>query len=245
VAVGRTVCEKPECEDDAVSTLQTLDRGARALFVVAARQSGITVAELAAELGVARAICYRLVATLEGHGLLTRSGDGRVRLGASLPVLAAAYWPGMVSLVSPRLQELADRTGATAFLSVAEGDEAVAVLSRDPSSGSQLQVGYRVGSRHRLDRAAAGIAILAGRPYRVGEPAEVTVARDQGFCITRGHLQAGAVGVATAIPGSGNGLQAVEASIGIVAFEGFDAEGTGPLLVQAARVVGAACDPAG
>ena len=42
-----------------MSTLQTLDRGVRALVVIGSRPAGTTVAELAGELGIARAIAYR------------------------------------------------------------------------------------------------------------------------------------------------------------------------------------------
>ncbi len=61
-----------------MSTLQTLDRGLRALDVVAQSAAGISVADLARELDVHRAICYRIVATLEAHGLVARTADGRI-----------------------------------------------------------------------------------------------------------------------------------------------------------------------
>lgn len=221
-----------------MSTLQTLDRGVRALFIVAAKPGGLSVADLAAELGVARAICYRLVATLEEHGLLTRDANGHLYLGANLPVLAAGYWPSFLSLVTPTLQELADRTNATGFLTVAERDEAVAVLSLDPSSTSLLRIGYRVGSRHPLNRGAAGIAILAGRRPGPDDPSEIVAAREQGYSITRGQLQVGAVGVAAPIPRASGSLAGPEASIGLVALEGFDAEAAAGLVVAAARRIG-------
>lgn len=220
-----------------MSTLQTLDRGVRALFVVA-NSGGVTVAELAAELGVARAICYRLVATLEEHNLLTRDPDGRVYLGASVPALAARYWPGLLAKATPILQGLADRTNATAFLSVAERDEAVAVLSLDPTSTSVLRIGYRVGSRHPLSRAAAGVAILAGRPPSHDDPADVVTARAQGYSVTRGQLQPGAVGVAAPLRFTGTTTGSPEASIGLVALEDFDAEAASSLVIEAAAQIG-------
>jgi DNA-binding IclR family transcriptional regulator len=220
-----------------MSTLQTLDRGLRALFVVAAKPGGVTIADLAADLGIARAICYRLVATLETHGLLTRDTEGRVHLGASLPALAASYWPSFISLVTPTLQELADRTNTTTFLSVAERDDAVAVLSIDPSSTSVLRVGYRVGSRHPLNRGAAGLAILAGRPPKPEDSPAVRTAREHGYSITRGQLQYGAVGVAAPILRA-TSLAGPEASIGLVAMEDFDADAVSRLVVETARRIG-------
>lgn len=221
-----------------MSTLQTLDRGIRALFVVAGKPAGLTVADLAAELDVARAICYRLVSTLEGHGLLTRDSGGRIYLGAGLPALATSYWPSFLSRATAALQALADRTNATAFLSVAERDDAVAVVSLDPSSTSLLRIGYRVGSRHPLLRGAAGIAILSGRPPAPSDSAEVVTARELGYSITRGQLQAGAVGIAAPIRSTNPAIP--EASVGLVALEDFDAEAAAPILVATARHIGGA-----
>src|SRR5574340_148671 len=76
-----------------MSTLQTLDRGLRALDVISRHPGGISVADLAKELDVARAICYRIVATLEVHSLVARFDDGRIRLGAGTAVLASRFAP--------------------------------------------------------------------------------------------------------------------------------------------------------
>ncbi|MFT4081495.1 MAG: helix-turn-helix domain-containing protein [Nocardioides sp.] len=221
-----------------MSTLQTLDRGIRALVIVSGRPGGMSVADLAGELGVARSICYRIVSTFISHGLLTRSADGRVFLGAAVPALAASYWPSFLSLVTPTLHELADRTGATAFLSVAEGEDAVAVLSIDPAAAPMIRIGYRVGSRHPLTQGAAGIAILAGRPAAPDEPEDVAVARARRYSITRGQLQPGAVGVAAPIPRTGTGPNAPEAALGVVALDGFDAEAAAVVVLQAAHSLG-------
>uniref|UniRef100_UPI000DF732C0 IclR family transcriptional regulator n=1 Tax=Desertihabitans aurantiacus TaxID=2282477 RepID=UPI000DF732C0 len=142
------------------STLQTLDRGIQALEVVAGRAGGLSVAELAVELGVARAVCHRVVGTLVAHGLVARDDDGRLHLGARLPVLASGYWPGVLSRAPGLLQPLADRTRATSFLAVVEDEQAVVLVSLDPTD-ALLRVGYRVGSRHPLTRGASGLAVLA------------------------------------------------------------------------------------
>jgi DNA-binding IclR family transcriptional regulator len=215
-----------------VSTLQTLDRAIAALFTVASRPTGISVADLAAELGIARANAYRITSTLERHGLIRRGDDGALRLGGSVTSLAAAYWPGFLEQVRPVLSALAEATGATSFVSIAQAENCIVVATAEPSR-PVLRVGYRVGSRHPLTRGAAGIAILAARDAKPDDSEDVRNARTAGFSVTRGQLQAGAVGVATWIPRRDS--SSPELSIGVVALEGMDTEAAAKAVVRAGR----------
>ncbi|HEU5356391.1 MAG TPA: helix-turn-helix domain-containing protein, partial [Actinocrinis sp.] len=74
-------------------TSQTLDRGLRALEELADAPTGLTVTELADHLGVNRTIVYRLLATLELHGLARRDAAGRARLGIGVLALARRVQP--------------------------------------------------------------------------------------------------------------------------------------------------------
>jgi DNA-binding IclR family transcriptional regulator len=215
-------------KEDALSekpsnTLQTLHRGLQALSIISTHEGGISVAELAARLDVHRAIAYRLAATLELHGLVTRSPDGQLRLGVGILTLAERYSPQLRILARPVLRRLAEQTRATAFLSVAEGDECVAILVCEPED-TVLRVAYRVGSRHSLKSGAAGIAILSARPPRDGEAEAVAQARRDGYSLTRGHLQKGAVGVASPIRRLADRSTGIEASVGVVALDDLDVE---------------------
>lgn len=218
-----------------MSTLQTLDRGLRALDVISRSTSGISIAELAAELGVHRAICYRIVATLESHTLVARSEDGRVHLAAGTAVLASRFEPRFNRDARPLLQQLADETGATSFLAVAEGQECVVLLAVEPRD-VVFTVGYRVGSRHPITRGAAGIAILAARPEHPDDSEEVRQARQRGYSLTRGQLEPGAVGVAAGLHTSnGAGASLVERSIGAVALDNLDTSTAIPAVLRTAR----------
>jgi DNA-binding IclR family transcriptional regulator len=205
------------------NTLQTLDRGLAALKIIAGQAEGITVAALAAELQVHRAIAYRLVATLEGHGLVARAGDGALFLGGGIQALATHFAPQFRRIAEPLMQRLASETQATAFISAAEGDECVVIMVVEPEHGV-LRVSYRVGSRHPLNRGAAGIAILAGRPEAPDDSETVRQARRDGYCVTRGQLQRGAVGVASAINGPSQKTQGLELCLGVVAMDDLDEE---------------------
>ncbi|MDL4864877.1 helix-turn-helix domain-containing protein, partial [Halomonas elongata] len=146
-----------------MSQLQTLDRGLHALKTIARYPGGLSIAELAEELGINRAIAYRIVATLEVHALVYRRDDGAICLGGEILGLAAHFEPQLRSVAAPLLRHLARETNATAYLSAAQGEECVALMVAEPEEGL-LRVGYRVGSRHPLTIGAAGIAILSARP---------------------------------------------------------------------------------
>jgi DNA-binding IclR family transcriptional regulator len=191
-------------------TSQTLDRGLSVLEHLAANPDGLTAVELAERLSTARAVVYRLVRTLEAHQLVTSAG-ARYYLGFGLADLARQLQPRLQSVVLPLLHRLSTQVDSTAILSVADGDEAIVLLTQEPPQ-SALHLAVREGARHPLTVGADGLAILAGRPESPGEPGEVTKARRNGYAISIGALQQGAVGVAAPIQVS----DWCTASIGIV-----------------------------
>jgi DNA-binding IclR family transcriptional regulator len=178
------------------------------------------VTEAATRLGVGRAVVYRLVGALTEHGMVRRDGRGRLRLGAGLLHLARRAQPILADAARPALRRLAEDVGATAHLTIAEGGEAVALVVVEPS-WTAFHVGYRTGSRHPLERGAAGRAILAGRQG------------DAGTVATSGELQPGAYGVAAPVLG----LEGLEASVGVVAMSPLDPDVIGPQVLTAASAV--------
>lgn len=213
-----------------MSTLQTLERGIRALQIVARDSKGVSVAELAAALEVHRAIAYRIVATLEQFSLVVRQSDGQICLGAGILELESRFVPQFRLLAQPYLEKLANETTATAFVSMAQGDECAAILVAEPEDAF-LRVGYRVGSRHPLAKGAAGIAILAARPEQTFDDAKVQEARRIGYSVTRGELQKGAVGVASPILRVPGQRPHFEACVGVVAMEDLDIERSARMVV--------------
>ncbi|WP_417676365.1 IclR family transcriptional regulator [Roseibium sp.] len=216
--------------------LQTLDRGLIALRAVAESRDGLKISELAKRLGVHRAIAYRIAGTLEAHQMVYRLPDGRLILGSGIFALGATADTPLRTLARPVIEKLADASGATAFLCLAQGEEGVAILVAEPRD-TFLNIHYRLGTRHPLNRGAAGIAILAGRPATEDEPEAVTRARKNGYSVTRGELQAGAVGVASPLRLTGPGLPGLECSIGVVALEGLETEKTARLVREAAETL--------
>lgn len=204
-------------------TSQTLDRGLRVLGVLASSIDGLTVTELAARLDVNRTVVYRLVSTLELHALVRRDARGRLHVGLGVLHLASAVQPVLRDLAVPVLRELAEGVGCTAHLTVADGEEALALAVVEPS-WTDFHVSYRVGSRHPLTRGAAGKAILLGRQPGA-EP----------FALTEGELQPGARGLAAPVLG----VDGLEASVGIVTIGDIDVADVAPRVRRAAAEVAA------
>jgi DNA-binding IclR family transcriptional regulator len=204
-------------------TAQTLDRGLRLLQFVADAPGGLSITEAAHRLGVGRAVVYRLAATLVGHGMIRRDPAGQLRIGPGVLQLARRAQPLIADTALPALRRLAEHVGATAHLTVADSGEAVALAVVEPS-WTQFHVAYRTGSRHALDRGAAGRAILAGREDPTGT---------LGWIESSGELQPGAYGIAAPVLG----VSGLEASVGVVALAPLDPGAAGPAVVAAATAV--------
>ncbi len=205
---------------------KTLDRGIRLLELLLTPDAaaGLTITQLAAGLEVGRPVVYRLVATLEQHRLVVRRDGGRVRLGAGLTRLAAGVTPVISAEALPVLRRLADSCGATAHLTIAEGDQALALVVVEPS-WTDVHVAYRSGARHPLTQGAAGRAILAGRDGRFE------------LVATDGELQSGAHGLALPLHRSSPHPATLDASVGVVSLEPLDAAAVGPQLHEAGRAL--------
>lgn len=174
-----------------------------------------TISELAVAIGASRAAVYRLLVPLSERGLVWRDGN-KVRLGVGLLRLAGQVLPQLREAARPVLRELAEKVGATAHLSVAQGDQAQAVAVVEPTWTS-FHVAYRVGTRHPLSAGAAGKAMT----LRPG---------GEGWVTSTGELEAGASGVAAPV----RGVPGLRASIGVVSLEPLDAAVAGPAVVAAA-----------
>lgn len=201
-------------------TSQTLDRGLRVLAVLAGSPGGLTVTELSVRLEVNRTVVYRLVSTLEQHALVRRDARARLYVGLGALRLASSVQPVLRDLAMPVLRSLAEAVGCTAHLTVADGDEALALAVVEPS-WTDFHVGYRVGSRHPVGRGAAGRAILLGRDP---EPDSAP------YVVTAGELQPGAQGLAAPV----RGVEGLEASVGIVTVGDLDVSGVGRHVTAAA-----------
>jgi len=177
---------------------QTLARGLTALELIAGTTAGLTVQEVADQVGVHRTVAYRLLSTLAQFRLIARHEDGRYRSAAGLAVLGSSFDRGLRELSLPTLRALAEELRTTVSLLVAEGDEQVSVAVIVPNAVS-YQLSFHEGSRYPLERGAAGVALLATRPPQPGERELVAETRRRGWVVTHGEIEPGTYGLAVPV----------------------------------------------
>ena len=173
--------------------------GCARLQLVAASRNGLTIQQVADNIGVHRTIAYRLLSTLaQPTGWSPRATTADTARRRAWPCSARRSTTTSAQLSLPTLRELADDLGTTVSLLVAEGDQQVAIAVIVPTHVS-YQLSFHEGSRYPLDRGAAGIALLASMPPQPGERELVTKAREQGWVITHGEIEPSTYGLAVPV----------------------------------------------
>ncbi|WP_241978624.1 helix-turn-helix domain-containing protein [Cryobacterium sp. TmT2-59] len=201
----------------AVPHSQTLSRGIRVLEILADSDTPLTIAEVAAALGVHRSIAYRILRTLEDHGVVIRDAAGAVRLGPRMAALARGVSRGLQSAALPELTSVANDLGMTAFVAVLDRREVVTLVSVEPRQ-AHATVAQRPGTRHPLDRGAPAIAIQsvlsADEWAGLGDEArrsEAHAVRERGFATSHDEVIPGLASVAVplTVPGEAPAALAV------------------------------------
>jgi DNA-binding IclR family transcriptional regulator len=115
-------------------TIQSVDRAAALIKAIADSPHPPTVNELATSCGLNRSTTWRLLATLDGHGLIERDPvSQRYSLGyAFLRIAAGADVDPLVRRGRPVLEQLASDTGEATNLAVARRFSLVYVDQVDP-----------------------------------------------------------------------------------------------------------------
>lgn len=155
---------------------QTLSRGIRILEILADARAPLSIDEIARRLDVHRSVAYRLLRTLEDHGLIARDSAGRIELGARMAALAAGVAHDLQAEALPELTAVAGDLGVTCFLAVLDHDECVTLSSVEPRHAVN-PVAQRPGTRHPVTRGAPGKAILSLLPpatWPAGASTELT-----------------------------------------------------------------------
>jgi DNA-binding IclR family transcriptional regulator len=216
------------------ASVQSVDRALTVLQLLAS-DGELGVTEIARRLAVHKSTAFRLVATLESHGLVEQCDNSRYRLGVGILRLAGAT-RGRLDLVQesrPYTTALAERVGETVNVVILAGTE---TLYLDQVSGpSTLQTHNWTGARNPLHATANGRVLLAHLPagdreallalllgedgtlgaltaHTLVDPDELrrrlteTVAR--GYAVSVDELEDGLTAIAAPIRGSDGGVVA-------------------------------------
>lgn len=149
--------------DTPPALIGALSNGIITLKIVAASPHPLSPTAIAQATGLSKPTTYRLLRTLEHHELVATTEDGRYFSGPGLAPLTAATQKSFRQLVAPLLRSLADETGKTAFVAVADEGDCVTLLSAIPSRFT-TSLTQSPGTRHPLTAGAPGKAILSIMP---------------------------------------------------------------------------------
>jgi len=199
--------------------VQSVDRALTILDILA-RLGEAGVTEIAGELGVHKSTAFRLVATLESHGIVEQNEDrGKYRLGVGVLRLAGATTARLdvVQEARPICRKLAADSGETVNIAVLSDRS---VLYVDQVSGqSALQAHNWVGQHIPLHATSNGKVLLSGlsldevdsrlprlpsyTPGTVTTKAklrrDLAVVREQGYAVAVDELEVGLTAIAAPI----------------------------------------------
>jgi len=200
--------------------VQSVERAVALLRAVAAASgAGRTVTELAADCGLNRATAWRILMTLESHGLVTADRQtGRYRIGFGIVELAgSAGVDALVHAAHPVLEQLCLQTGETAALAVVRSGDLTYVDEVGPvavvaatwrgrflplhatSTGKVLLAFSDPADATRL----TGPKLARYTPTTITSQAklraELERTREQGFGVCRGEYESSAWGVSAPV----------------------------------------------
>jgi DNA-binding IclR family transcriptional regulator len=192
--------------------------------IAAAAPRGVTVAELALTCGINRATAWRLLATLEGHGIVERDpATSRYEIGYAVPRLAAASGvDGVVRRAHHVLERVCAQTGEAAILALARRSGLVYVDEVAPPSVLTVNWLARPVPLHATSTGKAWLAWLPEPEARgllgpvlegftdatvtdfgrlFGELAQI---REQGYAVSAGELEPALFGVSAPVLHAGD-----------------------------------------
>ena len=200
----------------------TIERASDVLFLFAGDKSTLGVTEIAAELGISKAVVHRILTSLSTRDLVSANPATRkYSLGPAVLELASRYRDQLD--VRPHairsMQRLCDATGETATLSIRTGWTRSYVEQVTPPNEVKMTV--QLGVQYPLHAGSSSKAFLANLPKSeqesyissgdlksltgdtVTDPAELVRSlrqiREAGYAFSVGERQSGAASVAAAI----------------------------------------------
>ncbi|AXI07748.1 IclR family transcriptional regulator [Oceanobacillus zhaokaii] len=145
------------------SNVQVISRAAKILRTLRNHPKGLSLSQIAKEVGLARSTVQRIVNTLEQENFVAQaSANGGIRLGPEIAMLAAAVHSDLREEIRPHLIQLSNQVNETVDLSVLDNGKVLFVdqiIAAHP-----LQATSQPGAAFPLHCTANGKAILASLP---------------------------------------------------------------------------------
>jgi DNA-binding IclR family transcriptional regulator len=203
--------------------IQSVERSIQLLNALALSRHPLSVAELAAACGLNRSTAWRLLSTLEYHGLVERDGvSQRYAIGYALVRIAAGKTDHaiLVRTARPVLEKVAATTGETVNLSIATPDGMVVCIDQ-VDSATLVGVNWldrplpwhctSAGKLHlallpptELDAFLAQGPFQAMTPQTITDPArlraDLELTRQRGYSIVLDELEPGLHAVSAGVP---------------------------------------------
>lgn len=144
--------------------IPVIDRMMDVLSILEKRTNGASIRELVDLLDLPRTTVYRILNTLQFHDIVRRNPEGTYRLGPRLLALAArtladAQDYDLAALSTPHLEQLVEKTGEGAKVSVLDGGAVLVVAAMQGTREYALTV--VPGQRQPLHAGAASKVLLA------------------------------------------------------------------------------------
>jgi DNA-binding IclR family transcriptional regulator len=154
-------------DSDRSSGIQSLERGVQVLRAVAElKRNGARLADIVERTGLSKTTAYRILQTLVTTGFIDQEeSTGLFYLGLDLVSLAlmAANRHGLIDLISPCMERLAERTGDTVYFNIRNRYAAICV-ERVEGSFPIRTLTLNRGDRRPLGVGAGNLAMLAFLP---------------------------------------------------------------------------------
>jgi DNA-binding IclR family transcriptional regulator len=155
----------PARENKSVYIVPAVDRAVRILSLLKSERREMTIAEISDAMGYNKSSVYKLLLTLDHHGLLARDPiTKRYSLGVALMEYGRAVLSGfdIQHAARPSLRALVAYSGETAILSILRGTK-LTMLEVEEST-AELHVSLAVGMTNPATATASGKAVLAYLP---------------------------------------------------------------------------------
>jgi DNA-binding IclR family transcriptional regulator len=155
----------PAGENKSAYIVPAVDRAVRILSLLRNERREMTIAEISDAMGYNKSSIYKLLLTLDHHGLLARDPiTKRYTLGVALMEYGRAVLSGfdIQHAARPSLKALVAYSGETAVLSILRGTK-LTILEVEEST-AELHVSLAIGMTNPATATSSGKAVLAYLP---------------------------------------------------------------------------------